>query len=256
MRLIFIRHGDPDYTADSLTEKGIKEAELLSRRVMQWNVTDFFVSPLGRARETADASLLKMNRTAEVCPWLKEFYYPVKDPGTGKDRIAWDWLPSYFTDPENSILCDKDRWMHAPVMESGHIAEHYKEVCAGLDGILARYGYKRDGFVYKTDGTHCQKGELQISTDTYKDSYDDRTIVFFCHLGVMFAMLGHLLDISPVQLWQGFFVATSSVTVLVCEERIPGTASFRVQTLGDTRHLRDGGEQPSSSGCFTKVFSD
>ena len=30
MHLIFIRHGDPDYTIDSVTEKGKKELELLA----------------------------------------------------------------------------------------------------------------------------------------------------------------------------------------------------------------------------------
>ncbi len=33
MRIIFIRHGDPDYQNDSLTKKGIREAKLLSQRV-------------------------------------------------------------------------------------------------------------------------------------------------------------------------------------------------------------------------------
>ena len=35
MRLLFIRHAEPDYSIDSLTEKGWKEAELLSRRLAQ-----------------------------------------------------------------------------------------------------------------------------------------------------------------------------------------------------------------------------
>ena len=33
MKIIFIRHGDPDYVNDSLTEKGIREAKLLAKRV-------------------------------------------------------------------------------------------------------------------------------------------------------------------------------------------------------------------------------
>ena len=31
MRIIFVRHGEPDYTDDSLTEKGKKEAKLLAK---------------------------------------------------------------------------------------------------------------------------------------------------------------------------------------------------------------------------------
>ena len=41
MKLIFIRHGEPNYEIDSLTEKGWREAELLSKRTVKWNVTDF-----------------------------------------------------------------------------------------------------------------------------------------------------------------------------------------------------------------------
>ena len=47
MKLLFIRHGDPDYTIDSLTEKGWKEAEFLSEKIAALDVRDFYVSPLG-----------------------------------------------------------------------------------------------------------------------------------------------------------------------------------------------------------------
>ena len=48
MRLIFIRHGDPNYQLDTLTERGWKEAEALFERVKKWKVDEFYVSPLGR----------------------------------------------------------------------------------------------------------------------------------------------------------------------------------------------------------------
>ena len=41
MRIIFVRHGDPDYANDTLTEKGWREAALLAERVSGWDVTDF-----------------------------------------------------------------------------------------------------------------------------------------------------------------------------------------------------------------------
>lgn len=33
MRILLIRHGDPDYEKDSLTEKGFREADLLAARL-------------------------------------------------------------------------------------------------------------------------------------------------------------------------------------------------------------------------------
>ena len=58
MRLIFIRHGEPDYEHDSLTEKGWREADLLVPRLRKEDSIDtIYCSPLGRALDTAKATL-------------------------------------------------------------------------------------------------------------------------------------------------------------------------------------------------------
>ena len=44
MKLIIIRHGDPDYSIDSLTETGWKEANLLATRISKLNVKAFYSS--------------------------------------------------------------------------------------------------------------------------------------------------------------------------------------------------------------------
>ena len=59
MRLIIVRHGDPDYSIDSLTEKGWKEVEYLSEKLSKFDVKEFYVSPLGRAKDTASLTLEK-----------------------------------------------------------------------------------------------------------------------------------------------------------------------------------------------------
>jgi probable phosphoglycerate mutase len=83
MKLIIIRHGDPDYSIDSLTEKGWREAKLLSDRISAIKVKKFYISPLGRAQDTASFTLKKMKRKAEVLPWLREFNAPIIDDKTG-----------------------------------------------------------------------------------------------------------------------------------------------------------------------------
>ena len=57
MRLMIVRHGDPDYSIDSLTPKGWKEAELLADRLCKLDIAKFYVSPLGRAKDTASFTL-------------------------------------------------------------------------------------------------------------------------------------------------------------------------------------------------------
>ena len=64
MRILFIRHGDPDYVNDTLTEKGRREAAALAERAAALDLGTCFVSPLGRAQATAAYSLEKLGRTA------------------------------------------------------------------------------------------------------------------------------------------------------------------------------------------------
>ena len=66
--------------------------------------------------------------------------------------------------------------------------------------------------------------------------------------------MGHMIGVAAPAIWQGMMMAPTSVTVLGSEERIPGEASFRVQTFADSRHLLEAGEPISQSGYFTKIF--
>lgn len=265
MRLIFIRHGDPDYINDSLTEKGFREAELLAERVCRWDVKDFYCSPLGRAQATAAPSLQKKNRTAVTCDWLKEFFIPITDPVTGRHGVPWDFMPSFWTN--EPLFYDRERWYEAEVFRANpDIRPAFEKVCAGIDSVLARYGYVRKGNIYRTptkeqgemseahgvrlpDGAPGDKG-----TAVLKKPWCGDTVVFFCHLGVTMVILSHLLGIAPPLLWQNFFLAPSSVTVLCSEERMPGEAYFRTQVMGDTTHLHDGKEPVSQAGYFAEPF--
>ncbi len=234
MRLIFIRHGDPDYLNDTLTERGRKEAEALAKRVQKWDVDKFYCSPLGRAKATAEISLKGTGTEPEVFDWLREFHAPVADPHSGERRIPWDFMPSYWTKEE--ALYDRNGWHRADVMKTGNVESEFLRVCGGLDKILESHGYKRKGAFYVTEEGNT------------------KTIVFFCHLGVEFAMLSHLLGISAPCLWQGFFVAPTSVTVLETEERVKGEAYFRCKRLGDVSHLFKEGIEPSNSGFFEEIY--
>ncbi|NLN04420.1 MAG: histidine phosphatase family protein, partial [Clostridiaceae bacterium] len=78
MKLLIIRHGDPDYKNDTLTPKGWIEADLLSKRLEKINISKIYCSPLGRAKDTAKATLKIKNMDMEILDWLQEFPLPVK----------------------------------------------------------------------------------------------------------------------------------------------------------------------------------
>ena len=240
MRLIFIRHGDPDYSIDSLTEKGKREATLLAKRVSKWDIDNIYCSPLGRAKKTAEYSLNMLGRNAEEHIFLREFKGNVLNPYTGKDHICWDMMPEYWTGREG--LYDKDNWAREEVMLTSpvNIENEWNMVCRGIDGILASHGYIREGRYYKLE----------------ENIKKDKTLVFFCHFGVTMVMMAHLLGISAPVMLHGFFLPPTSVTILNSEERVPGSAYFRCQVMGDVTHLHMGNEPASDSGYFAELHQE
>lgn len=243
MRLIIIRHGDPDYEKDSLTEKGWREAELLAERVAKLEVKDFYVSPLGRAKDTASLTLKKMNRTAVECQWLREFAPEISRPDDPANRqIAWDWLPEDWTREEDFFR--RDLWAAQKNMREGTspatgksgVKAEYEWVTSNFDKLLADHGYVRDGDIYRVE----------------KANRD--TLVFFCHFGLECVLLSHLMNVSPMILWHHTCAAPTSVTTIYTEERREGTASFRVCGFGDTAHLYAAGEEAAFSGRFCETY--
>ena len=83
MKLLLIRHGDPDYENDCLTPTGKREAELLAGRIAPLPIKDYYVSTMGRAMETAAPTLRKAGREAVACDWLREFQVPCARPDKG-----------------------------------------------------------------------------------------------------------------------------------------------------------------------------
>ena len=237
MKLMIVRHGDPDYEHDTLTETGRAEAEALAERLkMHPETAAFYVSPLGRAQATAAYTLDALGREAETLPWLREFHAPILHPDTGDTRVPWDWLPGCWT--KEPAFCDKDKWAETEIMQQYGVGAEAQRVYQGLDALLAKHGYQRENMIYRA---------VRPNNDT---------IALFCHFGVECVMLGHLIGASPMVLWHGLCAAPTSVTVVSTEERREGIAAFRINTFGDTGHLYAAGREPSFSARFAECFAN
>ncbi|GFI15434.1 hypothetical protein IMSAGC009_00593 [Lachnospiraceae bacterium] len=261
MKIIFVRHGEPDYANDTLTEKGWREARALAERICKWDVTDFYCSPLGRAKATASCTLDKMNRTAKTLDWMQEFAYFIDDPVTGRHGVPWDFVPSFWSgDP---LMKDMDRWVEAEVMQANpQIPAAYQNVCEKLDSLLASYGYVREGCFYRMPDAKerfivrtIEPGDKKAAkNETENTASKEPVIVIFCHLGITCLAVSHLLNIPFQLLVHGFFLPTTSLTILTTEERWSNEAYFRVQAMGDVHHLLEKGVPVAKAGCFAEVF--
>lgn len=242
MRILIIRHGDPYYPTDSLTEKGQREAELLEQRLIREHITHAYVSPLGRAKRTAAPFLEKSGIQATELEWLREFPAALSEENAystkwfKSGRCPWNMPPHLWS--EIPGIYESEGWRNAPLYADGNIQQRYDFVCAGWDTLLAQHGYVRDGAVYRIGDGWEEKRE---------------TIALFCHLGLGNALLSHILHLSLPAVWHTLFLPTTSVTTVLMEQHLESpVAHARLVQIGDTSHLYAGDEPVSASGLFTR----
>lgn len=242
MRLLFIRHAEPDYAHDCLTAKGLREAQIVGERITKYEDFDeCFVSPMGRARQTAEPFLRSLDRKATVLPWLQEFEHPIITSDGYESNIPWDLEPhEWILEPEHF---DKDLCYTTPLCETGHLEKYAREVRENFDALLADNGYERL--------------ETKNNAPVYKAVHPNhRTLLFVCHFGVMNVILGHILGFSPLQLCHALSAPTSSMTQVFTEEIEDGYATFRMNYYGDTSHLHAAGEPLSFNPRLTECAGD
>ena len=197
MEIWIVRHGDPDYANDTLTEKGEREAKLLAERLAKENFDAYYCSPLGRAQKTASYTLEKTGKTAVTYQWLREFEGKV---GTLLNkRSCWDRMPDYWSNIDDYYSYDK--WLDVDLMKKGSVKKCYDMVCNGVDELLEKHGYVKNGRIYNAVRSNHDK------------------IVLFCHFGVESVVLSRIFSISPMILWHNFRALPTAVTRLVTEER-------------------------------------
>ncbi len=242
MKIIIIRHAEPDYEHDSLTEKGVREATLLSSYLKDHypSIHHFYVSPLGRAKKTYEISTSNnyLDTPSTFCSWLVEFKGKVRRKE--KDNSfwsCWDLLPSVVE--EEGILYSSN-WRDAKIVNEpgATILEEYDNVIKEFDQVLSANGYQRNGFSYKvTNSNH-------------------NVIVFYCHFGVASVFMSRLMNCSPYSIWQNTVLLPSSVTEFVSEEREEGIASFRANKIGSLAHLEQTKEPESFFARFCECYKD
>lgn len=246
MRILIIRHGDPDYEHDSLTERGFKEADALAETLGNMNISKIFVSPLGRAKRTAAPTAAKLGIEPVELDWLREFpagvHFCYRDFGIDSDETAgcpWNMLPQFWT--KRPELYSPEAWSGDPIYADGKVARTLETVRDGWNSLTAGLGYNRVGQLY----------------DIAEDADEDGIIALFCHLGLGNALLSEITGGSLPFFWQTFFLPTSSVTTVYTEKYRPFERQcfMRIIGLGDVSHLSRLGIETSSSGLHSNIYS-
>lgn len=228
MRLYIIRHADPDYSIDGLTEAGHVEAKALAPRMQHEGITEIYASPMGRARATAQYSADALGLNVKIEEWAAELEHWRIEDSQWSCVMAWDWPAHLIREDYRNVR--HDNWHEIPSLDNPEFRQDYQRVCDASDNFLARLGYTRDQGRYRVEHDHR------------------RRIAFFCHNGLGLTWLSHLLAIPLPLVWAGFWLSPSSVTTILMDARCDQWATPRALCVGDTSHLYHAGLEIQPSG--------
>ena len=219
MRLIFVRHGEPDYTNDCLTENGRLQAKCTAARLEPEPIRAIFSSPMGRAMETASFTAEKKGLPVTPLPFMHEI-----DWGTtaGADEVPYKghpWTLGYRLLTEHPEYVGNDQWMAHPYFRDNRCLAEYRKVAEGLDDFLSNYGLERTGKLY-TCRRNCED-----------------TIALFAHGGSGAVLFSHLLNLPFPFVLTSLPYGVCSISVFaLCPEQndlvIP-----RLEIFNDMGHL-------------------
>lgn len=211
METILIRHGDPDYANDSLTEEGHRQAGLLADELCHAGIDAIYCSPKGRAKLTMEYTAKRTGITPVIHGWLEE---------TGGKKVMgkhpWNVPPHVvLSQPELPTL---ENWGQDDELYGSSVVPYMERVTEGFDTLMAEYGYLKEKNLYRI-----------------KESCDKR-IAFFAHAGLTMTLLSHLLHIPPHIAYTHLDIHPTGVTKLAWHED-EGWASPKMVLFNDRSHL-------------------
>jgi broad specificity phosphatase PhoE len=224
MRIYIVRHADPIYETDSITEEGQREAEALADYLVEEEgVTHIYSSTMGRAIATAtpaaDKLGVQVTTRKEFCEFKLE-KVELSGDYVPKGKLAvWD-IPAEFNRNLDS-LSEEERKNVTDIVER---AKAHKSV-AGLAEFSNEF-IKEFGYVW-----HPARKAFKV------EKANEFKVAVVCHNGFGLAWIAHLLGMPFESIWNYFWLAPSSVTTVLFDHRSSDYAVPRLLQVGSTAHL-------------------
>ena len=219
MYLYFVRHGDPDYEKDCLTDLGKEQAELVSKRLALIPFDRIYTSSMGRAKETAAPTCRIFQKEPVVLDWAKEITGRVTMPD-GEEKSLAALSGTYFRG-EDDALPFGHSFENSYFAQSG-LQEKFERVVKGGLALLKDLGYEEEN------------GKFKILYP------NEEHVVIFGHGNVTRSLLSYLLHIPLHIMWAGFRYGHTGVTMLYFKNETSGYTVPKCLYYADMSHLNDG----------------
>jgi len=182
MIFYYVRHGDPIYDPDSLTELGHKQAAALAKRFALYGLDKVYSSPSTRARQTAQPTCDALGLEMKICDWADEAKAWDDTAILNKEgKYTWSFCDAEtadkFNDPSVRAL-DKE-WYKHEYFKGMPFEKGIKRVDAGVDELLLSLGYRHDR------ERNCYE----------KVGDSPKRVALFAHHGASMLIMSSILDI-------------------------------------------------------------
>ena len=219
MLLYIIRHGDPDYTTDTLTDRGWQQAEAVGKRIAAAKIDRIFTSPMGRARQTAEPACRLLGLEAQVEPWTHEIgderltVYP-----DGVKKSVTLLQNTYYRENGNMDLSYNES-LTCPGFRESEMGKALDYVEKNGNEFLARLGYQEENGVYRILRNNEEK------------------VALFCHGAFSRAWISRLLHLPVHMMWASFSYTHTGVTVIEFRNNENGVTAPKCLCYSDISHL-------------------
>ena len=219
MLLYIVRHGDPDYTTDSLTERGILQAEAVGKRIADSKIDVIYSSPMGRAKQTAEPACRRLGLKCNIEKWAHEIEdEKYTDFPDGKRKSITFVQNTYYRENGNIDLGYKDAYKCDGINRS-NIKSAFDYIEKNGNEFLERLGYKKENGVYRI----LRKNEDKVA--------------LFCHTAFARAWISTLLHIPLHIMWASFGYTHTGVTIIEFQNNENGVTAPRCLCYSDMSHL-------------------
>lgn len=219
VNLYFIRHGDPDYEHDSLTELGHRQAELTSLALKDIPFDLVFFSPIGRAQVTGRYLTDKIHKEPIVLPFVSE-------------AVAWHAIAMYSEELKRDSWIYQDTSYLQKLKELQNDDNWYNQFPPKFKEGIETINNQIDEWLLTINIKHDRKNK------TYTAIGDvPKNIIIFAHEGAGTRFICSILDLN-----YAYFITNyprlDCCSINQFEINCDGKTPIKIIKYNDSKHLK------------------
>lgn len=219
MKLILVRHGDPNYADDCLTPLGHLQARAAAERLAGEGIEKIYSSSCGRAVETAEYTARALGiPEVEQLDFMREISWGARY-GEELYSHGHPWDVSDKMAAENRDFMDPD-WRDGEYFANNYIMDHYDSMVPCIDALLAGLGVVREGLYYR------------VKNCPYT------AVALFSHGGSSSVLLSRVFNLPLPFVTSAICPECTAITVVTFAQGKETAVAPRFEIMNDARHIR------------------